>query len=249
MALKEKLRVEGILEAFLRKGEEPLKNRLEELKKRITEAESFLAEHYELRKKLGDAEKEITNAMNVVGNKLEFEKSYRPVNLRLSLSSFDLWHQSGERKIFLRSMGSGANWLYCHVSLFLGLHRFFCSLGKSCLIPPILFLDQPSQVYFPSQLDTGLRFDPEEIAGKEGASRTRPIDDDIKAVTNLYSQFVAFCEETKKATGIMPQIIITDHADHLEIDGDIPFESLVRARWRERGFIDVDDSNSASELS
>lgn len=239
LTLKEKLRVEGILESFLEKKDELLKETLKEIKKEIDEIQSFLSKHYELQKKLDDAEKEITIAMNAIGGTFEFEESYRPINLHLSLSTFDLWHQKDERKIFLRSMGSGANWLYCHVSLFLGLHRFFCDLGKQCLIPSIVFFDQPSQVYFPSQLDNGPEFDPEELAQKEGAARTRPIDDDIKAVTNLYSQMVAFCTQTERETGIAPQIIVTDHADHLTLDGDVSFESLVRARWRDRdqGFI------------
>ena len=159
--------------------------------------------------------------------------------MRFSLDTFDLWHEVGERKVFLRSMGSGANWLYCHLTLFLALHRYFCSLGDSCSIPPILFLDQPSQVYFPSVLDTAKEFSPQDIADKEGESRKRQIDDDIKAVTNLYSQLVKFCKETMIETGIEPQIIVTDHADNLTLDGDVSFESLVQdRRWRTHGFID-----------
>lgn len=239
LALKEKLRVEGILESFLDKRDDKLKERLKEIKKQVDELQAFLKKHYELQKKLDDAEKEIAKAMNAIGSTFEFEDSYRPINLHLSLSTFDLWHQKDERKIFLRSMGSGANWLYCHVSLFLGLQRFFCDLGKQCLIPSIVFFDQPSQVYFPSQLDNGPAFDADELAEKEGAARTRPVDDDIKAVTNLYSQMVAFCAQTEAETGIKPQIIVTDHADHLTLDGEVAFETLVRARWRDRedGFV------------
>ncbi|WP_257968523.1 DUF3732 domain-containing protein, partial [Vibrio parahaemolyticus] len=47
-------------------------------------------------------------------------------------------------------MGSGANWLYSHVSLFLALHRYFVELGEKCAIPSIIFFDQPTQVYFPN---------------------------------------------------------------------------------------------------
>ena len=139
-------------------------------------------------------------------------------------------------------MGSGANWLYCHLSLFLALHQYFASLGEACSIPSILFFDQPSQVYFPSSLDTSSEFSPDELAAREGESRTRPVDEDIVAVTNLYSQLVGFCAETKDSTGIEPQIIVTDHADNLDLDGETEFEELVNGRrWRTRGFITLDD--------
>jgi CHAT domain-containing protein len=96
-----------------------------------------------------------------------------------------------------------------------------------------------SQVYFPSVLDNATAFSPKEIADKEGAARKRPVDEDIKAVTNLYSQLVKFCQETLKETGIEPQIIVTDHADNLALDGNIPFGSLIQGRrWRTRGFIE-----------
>ena len=178
--------------------------------------------------------------MSDIGNRFEFEESYRPIKLCFSLKDFDLWHDTNKRKVFLRSMGSGANWLYSHLTLFLALHRYFCGIGDHCLIPSILFLDQPSQVYFPSVLDNAIEFSPKELAEKEGDARKRPVDDDIKAVTNLYSQLVKFCQETSKETGIEPQIIVTDHADNLSLDGDVPFESLVQGRrWRTRGFIEI----------
>ena len=65
--------------------------------------------------------------------------------------------------------------------------------------------------------------------------RSRPIDEDVKAVTNIFSQLVRYCLETGEATGTMPQIIVTDHADHLDLLGDVTFESLVRKRWRQNG--------------
>jgi hypothetical protein len=66
-------------------------------------------------------------------------------------------------------MGSGANWLYCHLALFLALHRYFASLGNAYSIPSILFFDQPSQVYFPSILDNDTEFSPEALPLKRGA--------------------------------------------------------------------------------
>lgn len=239
LALKAKIQVEMVLEDLLEKPEQKLEEQLKEIKKEISERERDLKQNYDVERKLKDAEKYIQHYMKDLGSCFEFEESYQPINLKFSLDTYDLWHMSDTRKIFLRSMGSGANWLYCHLTLFLALHRYFCSLDKRCSIPSILFLDQPSQVYFPSVLDTANEFLPEEIAKKEGDTRKRTFDEDIKAVENLYSQLVKFCDETLKETGIEPQIIVTDHADNLTLDGDVSFESLVQGRrWRgEHGFI------------
>ena len=242
LALKAKIQVETVLEDLLEKPDQKLEEQLRKIQDEITEINHFLKQNYNVEQKLNEAGKRIWYYMKALGDCFEFEESYQPINLNFSLDTFDLWHESGTRKIFLRSMGSGANWLYCHLTLFLALHRYFCTLGERCSIPSILFLDQPSQVYFPSVLDTTTYFSPHDIAEKEGDARKRPVDDDIKAVENLYSQLVKFCDETLKETGIEPQIIVTDHADKLKLDGEVSFESLVQGRrWRGkgRGFIKI----------
>ena len=130
-------------------------------------------------------------------------------------------------------MGSGANWLYCHLSLFMGLNRFFCHLGDHCLIPPILFLDQPSQVYFPVSIkDDNEIFDAKALKKKEGIENEDI--DDMKAVENFFSELVAFCDKTIQETKEYPQIIITDHADKLNLT-NADFETLVHGRrWRSK---------------
>ena len=49
-------------------------------------------------------------------------------------------------------MGSGANWVSCHIALFLSFLRFFASQDNSPM-PLVMFFDQPSQVYFPEGND------------------------------------------------------------------------------------------------
>ncbi|TAL16527.1 DUF3732 domain-containing protein [bacterium] len=183
--------------------------------------------------------------MAQIGLNFDFEESYQPIALRFTLDTFDLWHQKENgQKVFLRSMGSGANWLYCHITLFLSLHKYFCGLGNNCKIPSILFLDQPSQVYFPSVLDIGPNFDAVAIAEKQGDSRKRKVDEDIKAVQNLYFQLVKFCNKTFEETGIEPQIIITDHADNLELEDGYEFNNFVKDRWRDYGFIKLEGNST-----
>ena len=235
-ALKVKLKIENLLESLIDREDNNIEEKIKAMQQEISEYEKLLKDKFNLGKQLEEAEKYINNKMKEIGNKLDFESSYKPINLKFSLTNFDLWHEKENKdKVYLRSMGSGANWLYSHITLFLALHSFFCSLGNKSLIPPILFLDQPSQVYFPTSIkDENDEFNIDHIEEKKG---TDTKDEDLKAVTNLFNQLVSFCKTTLEKTGIEPQIIITDHAYKLELDS-VDFENLVNdRRWRTRGFI------------
>ncbi|WP_103589256.1 DUF3732 domain-containing protein [Campylobacter concisus] len=235
-ALKVKLKIENLLESLMDKKDNNIEEKIKATQQDISEFEKLLKDEFNLDKQLEEAEKYINYKMKEIGNKLDFESSYKPINLKFSLTNFDLWHEKENKdKVYLRSMGSGANWLYSHITLFLALHNFFCSLGNKSIVPSILFLDQPSQVYFPTSIkDENDEFNIDRIEEKKG---TNTKDEDLKAVTNLFNQLVSFCKTTLKETGIEPQIIITDHADKLELDS-VDFENLVNdRRWRTRGFI------------
>lgn len=237
--LKVKLKIENLLESLVDKEDNSIEKNIKAVKKEISGYRKSLKDKFDVNKKLQEAEKFINNEMKKIGNSFDFEQSYKPINLKFSLESFDLWHEKeNEDKVYLRSMGSGANWLYSHLTLFLSLHKFFASRDNASLVPQILFLDQPTQVYFPTTIkDNEEEFDAQKIEDKKG-DKDSNLDEDIKAVTNIFNQFVSYCKNTLEETGIEPQIIITDHADNLELDG-IEFEDLVNGRrWRkDRGFI------------
>ncbi len=239
LIMKSKLRVETTLENFLDFKSSDLEGQLKGIQEEIKNLNKSLKDNYDVDTHIRTAEAFLQKEMAKIGSHFEFEETYRPINLKFSLSRFDLWHDQNKKEIFLRSMGSGANWLYCHVTLFLALHKYFCSLKDQCKIPPILFLDQPSQVYFPPSIqDVDVNFQPEKIASQTGHLST--VNEDIHAVENLYGQLVSFCKQTLEETGIEPQIIVTDHADNLKLAGDVEFETLVGGRrWRTRGFIDT----------
>lgn len=237
--LKIKLKIENLLESLVDKENNTLERNIKGVKQEISNYEKLLKEKFDIDKQLEAAEEYINNEMNNIGNNFDFERSYKPINLKFSLDSFDLWHEKqNKEKVYLRSMGSGANWLYSHLTLFLALHKFFASRNNEALVPPILFLDQPTQVYFPTSIkDNEEKFDAKKIEDKKG-DKDSNLDEDIKAVTNIFNQFVSYCKKTLADTGIEPQIIITDHADYLNLDGG-NFEKLVNGRrWRNRGFID-----------
>lgn len=241
--IMQKAKLFALLDTLNMADDAGLEEELKELKKQLKKIDDSL-KAYDVQQGLTCASNKVNEYMAEIGNHFEFEISYKPINLHFSFETFDLYHLTPKNeKIYLRSMGSGANWLYCHVTLFLALHKYFAELDEKCAIPSILFLDQPTQVYFPNfNRDVSESFEDEK--NQESIHRTntteRLVDEDIKAVENLFSQLAIYCNELELSNGFSPQIIVIDHADNLtlsEVSG-VSFESLVNGnRWRTRGFI------------
>lgn len=140
---------------------------------------------------------------------LQLEHSGNPV--RFDLNRLTVVVDNEDRPITLDRMGSGENWVGYHLATHLALHKHFTEHGRP--VPRFLFLDQPSQVYYPADRDPGLEDPAEEIS-----------DDDKKAVSRLYKLIFDVVGELKPKF----QVIVTDHAD-LE---ERRFQSAVAARWR-----------------
>ena len=185
---------------------EELTNEIDRLKKEL--------EQYDYSSLRARFEQNLALDMNRICSKLDFEEELRPPQFYLDSRNFNFSHKlPNNESISLSEMGSGANWLACHLSLFLALHKQF-AVRENCSVPSFLFLDQPSQVYFPTDRD----FD-------------HGNDKDLQKVTEVYEVILETLNEIKDESGFMPQIIVTDHADRLSLkDGD--FESFVRVRWR-----------------
>lgn len=189
---------------------------IEELKEKIERLEAKI-EGFDVDKKMLKAESFLSNNMNRLSATLDFEEEYRPIDLNFGLTdgSFDLYHhQKNNEKIYLYEMGSGANWVSCHIALFLSFLRFFATQDNSPM-PLIMFFDQPSQVYFP-QGDNN-----EEIAQA-----------DLNAVNIMYKTIFDEINSIGEDTGILPQIIIVDHVDGKNLECKDEFESYIRCNWR-----------------
>lgn len=156
-----------------------------------------------------------TNISRVI-EKLDFEDEFRPADMNFVLSTFDLYHHDKESKsrVYLSEMGSGANWLACHVSLFLSFLHFFAIQDKSAMLP-LLFLDQPSQVYFPEKMV----LDTEEKLN------------DFKKVEQIYKTILEEIELIAETMQFKPQVIVTDHVSELDIEG-YEFKNYLRKNWR-----------------
>lgn len=244
-ALKVRLNIENYLDWSLQKKNYVYSSDLKQLKGDIKNLEEKLLREYNVVDRLKKAEEFINLSMNKLGANLDFEASYKPINLHFDIETFELYHLKvigkTEKKIYLRSMGSGANWLYSHICLFLSILKYFTFLNEKALVPTVLFLDQPSQVYFPAIIDRNEdNFDHKKLKELEGKKELEA-DADLQSVTNLFQQIVLFLESMEQEYGFKPQIIISDHADDLTLIND-DFEKYVRARWRKlnEGFINQD---------
>ncbi|WP_088744281.1 DUF3732 domain-containing protein [Cobetia sp. QF-1] len=239
--IMQKARLFALLDTLNMANDAELEKEIKDLKKQLKNIADALNE-YDVKKNLEHASFKVNEYMAEIGSHFEFEASYKPINLNFSFETFDLYHLTPEKeKIYLRSMGSGANWLYCHIALFLALHKYFAELGEKCAIPSVLFLDQPTQVYFPNfNRDNSATFEEQKAQETEQRKSLNVghIDEDIKAVENLFSRLSTYCNDLELDIGFSPQIIVTDHADDLKLSNGVPFESLVNGnRWRTRGLI------------
>lgn len=187
---------------------------IEELQGEILKLESEI-DGFDFDIEMQKAQTFISENMNRLALTLDFEDEYKPINLNFGLTNetFDIYHHQNHRdKIFLYEMGSGANWVSCHIALFLSLLRYFSKNPKAPMLTT-MFFDQPSQVYFP-QPETKTSTD---IAAVQKMYKT--IFDEINSIGNDY--------------GILPQIIIVDHVSGSELTYKEEFLSYVRRDWRD----------------
>ena len=106
----------------------------------------------------------------------------------------------------MHRIGSAENWVGYHVAAHLALHRWFVEHGRP--VPGFLFLDQPSEIGFPS--DTAQRVEE---------------DEDREAVRRLFEQVWRVVQECDGKL----QVIVAEHADFEETW----FRAAVVRRWRQ----------------
>jgi hypothetical protein len=143
---------------------------------------------------------------------LELEHSKYP--LRLDVKRLTIVADTADGSVPMVRMGSGENWVGYHLISHLALHQWFA--GRKRPVPRFLFLDQPSQVYFPA-----------EKRDFEG-SMAKGTEDDRLAVSRMLK--LVFKVVTAIASAAPPgvQVVITEHADI-----DEPwFQKAVVERWR-----------------
>ncbi|MBI2569834.1 MAG: DUF3732 domain-containing protein [Candidatus Schekmanbacteria bacterium] len=155
----------------------------------------------------------LSSHVTVTARELELEHSDHP--LRFNLKKLTIVADTPTGAVPMDRMGSGANWIGYHIAVHLALHRLFVEAKRP--VPRFLFLDQPSQVYFPADRDTAGRLE----VGREG----RVVDEDRIAVLLMFQIVRDFASSLHGEF----QVVVTEHADPVQ---DWYQDSVVE-RWRD----------------
>ncbi|SFJ42603.1 DUF3732 domain-containing protein [Olleya namhaensis] len=156
----------------------------------------------------------ILNRINIQmtewSNLIDVEYQGNPI--RFDIKNLDLIVDTEDKPISLSTgIGSGANWVAYHLLLLMALHKSF--ITKDRPVPRFLFIDQPTQVYYPPEINPNII----EI-DSEGSS-------DDKAVKAMFD----FMHKVAKELSPNFQIIVMDHA----LLNTPEFEESIVEIWRD----------------
>lgn len=143
--------------------------------------------------------------------KLELEHSKYP--LRLEVKKLTVVADTADGPVPMNKMGSGENWVGYHLISHLALHLWFAEHKRP--VPRFLFLDQPSQVYFPPERDVD-------------GSMALVSEDDRLAVSRMLKLIFEVVKAAASGGSSGIQVILTEHADINESW----FQDAIVERWR-----------------
>ncbi|MEO5334047.1 MAG: DUF3732 domain-containing protein [Magnetococcus sp. YQC-5] len=150
-----------------------------------------------------DSNERLKSILNIISTYVtqyiqKFEAEFRNFPARFDLSNITIVFDRPERPVPMNRTGGGENHLAYHLSALLALHLF--AVKNNCPIPQFLLVDQPTQVYFPS----------EEIYKKaDGTIQKTEANADLNAVRRLFELLLKFTQDD--APGF--QLIVTEHAN------------------------------------
>ena len=127
----------------------------------------------------------------------------------LDLQRLTVMTETDQGSAPLFRIGSAENWVGSHLAAHLALHRYFTRHDRP--VPRFLILDQPSQAYYPSEVE------------RDGG--VPEAEDDRTAVRRMYELMRDVAKELEPEF----QIIVCDHAN-LPEDW---FQDAVKHNWRE----------------
>lgn len=177
------------------------KERLSKKELRIQEIDTLLSEDT-----IEERKQSIINRLSVEMTKwakeLQLEHCNYPYRLDMNKVTVVV---DRECPVPLQQLGSGSNWLGCHLIALLALHKFFVENKRP--VPQFLFIDQPSQVYFPPE--------------------TNDINVDSQEIRKVFS----FIQNRVREICPNMQIIVVDHADIQERY----FQDSIVEKWWDDG--------------
>lgn len=157
----------------------------------------------------------ITNISSTMTSLVKESKAFfSEFPFRLDMRNLTVVVQRPGNPVPMSRTGGGANWLAYHISALLALHHY--ASENRIPIPRFLMLDQPTQVYFPSQTIY------ESVAGD--AEQVKRVDADLEAAKKLFETLLNYTKE------LVPgfQLIVTEHANFAD---DWFQDALVEEPW------------------
>jgi hypothetical protein len=158
-----------------------------------------------LTKQIGrdDRDDALASILNIIASDVsryidELEAEFRGIPARLDLKKLSVVIDRPGRPVFMDRSGGGENHLAYHLAAVLALHLYASKNG--CPIPSFLLIDQPTQVYFPSE---------ERYKEADGSVERTEADADLMAVRRLFKLFSRFVQVENPGF----QLIVTEHAN------------------------------------
>ena len=177
----------------------------EELASREAEHRRLKFKVEELEKKIGadDSNERLTSILNIISSQVSqyirtFDAEFSEFPARLDLKHLTIVFDRPDRQVLMSRTGGGANHLAYHLSALLALHLFAAKNNRP--IPQFLLIDQPTQVYFPSE---------KVYKDADGSVKKTEADADVAAVRLLFELLLKFTQEDVPGF----QLIVTEHAN------------------------------------
>jgi len=165
-----------------------------------------------------DSNERLTSILNNISAHVsryiqKFNAEFSPYPVRLNLSQLTIIFDRPERSVPMGRTGGGSNHLAYHLSALLALHLFAAQNNRP--IPRFLLIDQPTQVYFPSE---------QVYKDADGSVQKTEADADLNAVRRLFELLLKFTQEDVPGF----QLIVTEHAN---LRDEWFQEALVEQPW------------------
>lgn len=150
-----------------------------------------------------DSNERLTSILNNISAQIsryiqKFKGEFGAYPARLNLPQLTIIFDRPERPVPMARTGGGENHLAYHLSALLALHLF--AAQNNCPIPRFLLIDQPTQVYFPSE---------QVYKDADGSVQRTEADADLDAVRRLFELLLKFTQEDVPGF----QLIVTEHAN------------------------------------
>lgn len=150
-----------------------------------------------------DSNERLASILNIISAQVsryiqKFNGEFGAYPARLNLPQLTIIFDRPERSVPMSRTGGGENHLAYHLSALLALHLFAAQNNRP--IPRFLLIDQPTQVYFPSE---------QVYKDADGSVQRTEADADLNAVRRLFELLLKFTQEDVPGF----QLIITEHAN------------------------------------